>query len=74
MQCIVSQYAVYQVTYTGSNTGFANSTETTALETYLTTTTQTQTIGYVTAFTTSYTTYTGVLALENVTSCQYISG
>ena len=75
MQCTLARYIVYNVAYTqNSTTSLGYSTETDVLQTYLTTTTQTMPIGFTTAFTTSYSTYTGVHALANITSCEYISG
>jgi len=76
MRCVLTQYAVWEIAYIGSSaTSYGNTTVTTDLKTYQTSTSVMQSVGFVTTSTTTYTgTITGALARGNYTTCTYISG
>jgi uncharacterized protein (UPF0333 family) len=76
MRCVLTQYAVWKIAHIeNSTTSYGNTTETSGLQTYQTTTSVVQIVGYVTTSTSSYTgTITGALAEGNYTICTYVSG
>ena len=76
VRCVLTQYAVWEIaSIEGNTTSYGSTTETSDLRTYQTTTSVMQTVGYVTASTSSYTgTITGALAEGSYTTCTYISG
>lgn len=76
MQCVLTQYTVFEIEHIQNSTitSYGNSTETTNLKTYQTSTSLTQSVGYVTTSTSPYTgTITGALAKGNYTTCTYIT-
>jgi hypothetical protein len=76
MRCVLTQYAVWEIAHIQNSTitSYGNSTETINLKTYETSASVTQSVGYVTTSTSSYTgTITGALAEGNYTTCTYIS-
>ena len=76
VRCVLTRYVVWEIAHIeGNTTSYGSTTETSDLRTYQTTTSVTQTVGYVTTYTSSYTgTITGALAEGNYTTCTYISG
>jgi len=75
MQCVLTQYTVWEIEHIQNSTitSYGRSTETTNLKTYQTSTSLTQSVGYVTTSTSSYTgTITGALAKGNYTTCTYL--
>ena len=75
LQCVLARYIVYNIAYTTDSTfAYGYSTETTNLQTYVTTTSATQPVGYATTYTSTYSTFSGVHALANITSCAYVAG
>jgi hypothetical protein len=75
-QCIVTEYHVWAVEeITSSSTIQSTSTQSYAIQTYQTSTSPEQTMGFETTTTTSYTgTLTGAIAIWNSTACMFISG
>ena len=76
MRCILTHYAVFETAHIqSSTTNFGSTTDTADLQTYTTTASVSQTLGFATTSTSTYTgTITGALAEGNYTSCTYISG
>lgn len=75
-QCVVTDYTVWEVLeVAGSSTIQTTSIRSNAVQTYQTSTSVEQTIGFETTTTASYTgTLTGAVAIWNSTTCTFISG
>jgi len=76
VRCVLTRYSVWETARIGNGTtSFGSTTETSDIQTYQTTTSVTQTVGYMTTSTTTYTgTITGAVAEGNYTTCTYIPG
>jgi hypothetical protein len=75
-QCVVTEYHVWSIeSISGTSTIGGTSTQSQPVTTYQTSASVSQTVGYVTTTTNTYTgTTTGYLAYWNSTACTYISG
>lgn len=75
-RCVVTEYHVWEVEeITGSSTIQSTSTQSYLVQTYQTSTSVGQMVGFETTTTTSYTgTLTGAIAIWNSTTCTFISG
>ncbi len=75
--CVVTEYTVWMVAYVssgGTSYSYSTTTELSPIQTYTSTTTATQTVGFTTVSTSPYGgTITGALAKGNYTTCTYIS-
>lgn len=75
-KCVITEYHVWMIgIIETSSTAYGTSTQSYDVQTYQTTTSVTQPVGFATTATTSYTgTLTGAIAYWNSTVCTHISG